>query len=334
MHWKKWLSFDAGRINYMAFEWWIMRLALAVLAVVATPAGLPYHTQATPVGVAKFFDLTWLGDPATPGWMWPLLLGFGVLLALGIAPLLGAAGLLVLHVAVGTLANSQGGGGGTHHSTNLIGLMLLGQVLACLYRDAQALRRRGWRGPLAARWADWAWLKHVVLHPGAGFRRVGDDIASAAASFRSLQIHIILQMMAMSYVVSGVSKLWRSEGAWLSEIRNLPLQFEKNRLNEFHDRLIMPPATNADAMAEWISHHPHLAGMLFGGGLCLELFAFLGLWNRRVMALFGLAMISMHIMISDLMNLGFPFNKWALFFFFVNVPFWLHALIHRRSQQA
>ena len=329
MQWKNWFRFDAGRVSYMAFEWWVMRLGLAVMALVATPAGLPYSSQPTPVGIAKFLDLTWLGDPPTPTWMMPLLVLFAILLGFGLAPLLGAAGLLVLHTAVGTFANSQGGGGGSHHSTNLIGLMLLGQVLACLYRDAGALRRGGWRGLLAVRGQDWAWFRHLGRHPSVGFRRASDAMESSAESFRSLQIYTILQMMAMSYVVSGISKLWRSGGSWLSETRNLPLQFEKNRLNEFHDTLVMPAQTSTDWMAAWIGQHPTLAALLFGGGLFLELFAFAGLWNRRSLACFGLAIISMHIMISDLMNLGFFYNKIALLLFWVNVPYWIHALRRR-----
>ena len=328
------MRFDAGRVDYMAFEWFIMRAGLAWFAVQATPAGLPYQTQPSPVGMAKFFDLTWLGDPGTAGWMGPLLVVLGWLMALGLAPLMAPAGLLILHTAVGTFANSQGGGGGSHHTTNLIGLMLLGQVLACVYRDVQSLRRGGWRGPIAVRMEDWAWLRHLLRHPAAAFRRASDSVESPAQSFRSSQIWTILQMMAMSYVVSGISKLWRSEGAWLTEVRNLPLQFEKNRLNEFHDTLIMPPQTSADAMAEWISQHPNLAGGFFGMGLFLELFAFLGLWNRRLMALFGISIISMHIMISDLMNLGFFYNKWTLFLFWVNMPFWLWALRHRETRMA
>ncbi len=334
MQWKNWLRFEAGRVEYLAFEWWIMRAVLAYFAVQATPAGLPYVTQPNPVGFAKFFDLTWLGDPATPGWMHPVLLLAAGLLALGWAPLLGSLTLLVLHTAVGTYANSQGGGGGSHHTTNLIGLMLLGQVLACLYRDVKAVRRQGWRGPLAVRLEDWGWMKHLLRHPSAGFRRGSDSLAAAAQTFRSLQIWVILQMMAMGYVVSGVSKLWRSEGAWLAEVRRLPLQFEKNRFNAFHDSLVMPPQTNADAMADWVGRHPNLAGALFGVGLFLELFAFLGLWNRKTMAVFGLGIITMHVMISDLMNLGFFYNKWTLLIFWVNVPFWLHAIVNRKSQFA
>ncbi|MDB6068995.1 MAG: hypothetical protein JWL81_166, partial [Verrucomicrobiales bacterium] len=247
MNWKNWLRFDAGRVKYMAFEWWIMRAVLACFAVQATPAGLPYHSQPSPVGIAKFVDLTWLGDPGTGTWMAPTLLILAALLAFGIAPLIGATGLFILHTAVGTYANSQGGGGGSHHTTNLIGLMLLGQILACLYRQFGALRRAGLRG-LPALWLeDWAWLRHLARHPSAAFRRASQSVEADAENFRSLQIFTILQLMAMSYVVSGVSKIWRSDGAWLAEVRRLPLQFEKNRLNEFHDTLILPPQTSADA---------------------------------------------------------------------------------------
>jgi len=209
--------------------------------------------------------------------------------------------------------------------------MLLGQVLACLYRDAGALRRAGWRGLLAVRAEDWAWTRHVLRHPAAAFRPASDAVEHSAQTFRSSQIHVILQMMAMSYVVSGVSKLWRSEGAWLSEVRNIPLQFEKNRLNEYHDTLIMPLQSSTDRMADWIGQHPNLAGALFGIGLFLELFAFLGLWNRRTMALFGFSLMLMHMMISDLMNLGFYYHKAALLLFWINVPYWIHAFRHRKS---
>jgi hypothetical protein len=331
MQWKNWFRFDAGRVSYMAFEWWVMRHGLAVLAFVTTPAGVPFSSQPMPVGIAKFFDLTWLGAPSTGSWMLPVMILLTILLGFGLAPLLGAAGLLVLQTAASTFTNSQGGGGGSHHSTNLVGLMLLGQVLACLYRDAGALRRGGWRGLLAVRVEDWAWLRHLLRHPTAGFRRASDAMESSAEFFRSLQVYTILQMMAMSYVVSGISKLWRSGGSWLSETRNLPLQFEKNRLNEFHDTLLMPQQTSTDIMAAWIGQHPTMAAMLFGGGLFLELFAFAGLWNRRTLACFGLAIMSMHIMISDLMNLGFLFNKIALLLFWVNVPWWIHALCRRRG---
>lgn len=336
--WNYWLRFQAGRVEYMAFEWWIMRAGMAWLIYGATPAGYPSVSQPSPVGIAKFFDLTWLGDPGTAGWMHPLLLGLCVLFATGLAPLLSAAGLLVLHTAIGTFANSQGGGGGSHHTTNLIGLMLIGQVLACLYADAGAVRRAGWRGPLALRMDRWTWLQHLARHPAAGFRHAGDTAEMEAQTFRSTLIYITQQMIAVQYVVSGITKVWRSDGSWLADVRNIPLQFEKNRMNEYYDTLVMPPQTSAGAMADWIGHHPVLAGVFFSGGLFLELFAFLGLWNRRLLAVFGLGIIAMHTAISDLMNLGFAFNKWALFFFWVNVPFWILAMIrhwkHPRSHEA
>lgn len=324
--WKNWFRFQAGRVEYMAFEWWIMRAGLAWLIYDATPANYPSLAQPSPVGIAKFFDLTWLGAPGTEAWLHPVLLGLCVVFALGLAPMLSAAGLLAIHTAVGTFANSQGGGGGSHHTTNLIGLLLIGQVLGCLYSDAKAFRRGGWRGLLALRIESWEWLRHLIRHPGAGFRKAEDSGEAGPQEFRSLLIYTTQQMLALLYVVSGITKIWRSEGAWLSDVRNIPLQFEKNRMNEYYDTLVMPPQTSAEAMADWIGHHPLLAGVFFSGGLFLELFAFLGLWNRRMGVVFGMAIILMHIAISDLMNLGFAYNKWALFLLWVNVPFWIWAL--------
>lgn len=326
---KSWFRYLAGRVEYLAFEWWIMRAGLAWLVWLGTPAGLPLASQPAPTGIAKFVDLTWLADPATPGWLAPSLLAAAVLYALGILPLLSASFLLAMHTSVATLANSQGGGGGSHHTTNILGLVLIGHILGLLYADFRALRRGGFRELVNARLDRWRWVAHVARHGAAAFRRAANRVESAAQELRSTVIFTMLQATAVLYVVSGISKLWRSKGRWLAEVTNIPLQMEKNRLNEYHDTLVMPPETVADRAAAWIAQHPLLAAGFFGGGLFLELFAFLGLWNRRLCALFGAGLILMHVIISDLLNLGFFYNKWVLFLLWVNVPFWMYALARR-----
>ena len=70
--------------------------------------------------------------------------------------------------------------------------------------------------------------------------------------------------------------------------------------------------------------------VFFGIGFVLELFAFAALLNRRLMALFGIGLIGLHVMVSHFMQLGFFFNKFALLIVFVNVPFWLVAAIRCR----
>lgn len=327
--WKNWFKCEAGRVNYMAFEWWIMRIALACLVYRATPTNFPSVTVPMPVGIAKFVDVSWVAAPGAQEWMHPLLVGLCVVFALGVLPLLSSAGLLALHTAVYTFKNSQGAGGGAHHTTNVIGLLLIGQVLGCLYMDFKAVRRAGWKGLWAARLEQWEWLRHVLRHPAAAFRKGDDGAELPAQLLRNSLVYTTQQLLAVVYVVSGITKLWRSDGGWISEVRNLPLQFEKNRMNEYYDTLIMPPQTAADSMGEWIANHPHLAGIFFGGGLFVELFGFLALWNRRMGVIIGLGAIAMHLAISRLMSLDFIYNEWALLIFWVNVPFWIWLLVVR-----
>lgn len=324
-----WFRFEAGQTRYAAYEWWVMRAGLAFLAWEATPAGLPYPQQPLPTGIAKFMDLTWMG-PGSESWMPPLLIGAAVLFALGILPALSCFTLLFLHVGVATLALSQGGGGGSHHATHIIGAALLAAWLGHVFFYLRTLRERGMSGLLQEWKRHWTWPSWLMKNPAAITRAAAGGMERAAESLRSTVIYTVQQFVACGYVVSGISKLWRSEGRWMSDVLNIPLQFEKNRLNEYHDKLIPPPDAGA-RMAEWIGMHPALAGGMFGIGLFLELFCFLALWNRRMLAAFGIGLIVMHLMIADLMNLHFYFNRSVLLLFYVNVPFWLILLLKRKS---
>jgi hypothetical protein len=62
---------------------------------------------------------------------------------------------------------------------------------------------------------------------------------------------------------------------------------------------------------------------LFSIGLLLELFCFIALFNRGLLALFGVGLAVMHLMIAQIMVLKFFYNEWMLAIFFVNVPFWI-----------
>ena len=73
--------------------------------------------------------------------------------------------------------------------------------------------------------------------------------------------------------------------------------------------------------------------VFFSIGLALELFAFVALFNRGFMALAGIGLMLMHISISQVMNLGFFYNKWMLAIFWVNVPFWCMAVVSSRSRR-
>ncbi len=319
---KPWIKLETGRIPWMAWEWWIMRAGLAWVMYPAISVRATWNQQPEPVGIAQFMDLTWLESAA---WTGPLLVAATVMYVLGLMPLLSTFCLFALQVMVSTLANSQGGGGGAHHTTNIVALVLLGQLLGISYHYMAAWRRGG----LVRAWrAQWAWFPYLLRNRrAAAVTDPASPLEADAFSLRSFQINTMLQATAAAYVVSGISKLVRSGGAWLSEIGNIPLQFEKNRLNRVAD--VADPAAGAisdfaERAGAWIGDHPSLAACFFGVGLFLELFAFMGIWNRRAALLFGLGIILMHSGISMLMNLGFFYNKWIVALLWVNVPWWIY----------
>jgi hypothetical protein len=282
------------RVTYAPWEWAIMRLAFAFFALIpGTPLHLPFKAQPNPTGIAQFIDLTWIThDP----FQQLIALAFCACLALylaGVFPLTATIGLFVIHTLTGTLVNSQGA---IHHNTQIVGLILFGQILAHLYwrfKPALALRR------------------NPKLSPGP-------------QTPATLLVYHSQQLIAAGYVASGITKWVASKGQWLNQIPNIPLQFEKNFAYRYYDNLQEQAQGASHKMIDFIADHPAAAKGLFGIGFFLELFCFLALINRPFLALFGLGLWGMHHAISNVMGLGFAFNKAILLIFFVNLPFWIY----------
>ncbi len=72
--------------------------------------------------------------------------------------------------------------------------------------------------------------------------------------------------------------------------------------------------------------------MAFTPVLLAEMLAFLALFNRRMLALWGLVLIGMHWGIEIVMKLHFAYNQQILWIFWVNVPFWIWAVAKSRSR--
>jgi hypothetical protein len=317
---KSWFSFAAGSVRYVALEWWLMRVGFALVMYPGVVRVSAYNEQAVPVGIGQFVDLTWIARPDVTPWLMPWLTVCAVLYAVGWFPLLTSGMLLAYNIALATLANSQGGGGGAHHTTNLVAFVLLAHFLGTCYHYGAVWKSNGWRAVLSA---PWAWWRHVIREPRAAWREATTPVEHAAEQLRSVQIYTIQQAIAATYVVAGLTKLIRSGPQWVLDVVNIPLQFEKNRFNRLHDTGIDPVAVLPDLANAWVARHATLASGFFAMGLLLEVAAFLALWNRRWLALWGLGLIGMHEGISLLMSLGFHYNKMILLLFWVNVPWWL-----------
>jgi hypothetical protein len=285
------------RVTYSSWEWAIMRLAFAFFALIpGTTLSLSFKAQPKPTGVAQFIDLTWITQSPFQEIIALAFCAFLALYLVGIFPLTATTGLFVIHTLTGTLVNSQGA---IHHNTQIIGLILFGQMLAHLY----------WR-----------------LNPALALRR-NPHLDPGPRTPATLLVYHSQQLIAAGYVASGITKLVKSKGQWLAQIPNIPLQFEKNFDMHYFDSLREQAQEASHGMIHFITDHPTAAKGLFGIGFFLELFCFVALMNRPMLALFGLGLWGMHHSISSVMGLGFAFNKAVLLIFFINAPFWFHLAV-------
>ncbi len=331
------------RPHFARYEWLVMRLGLAWLVWLTVRHPPNLTEQPAPIGLAHYVDLTWIGQaPAFDGlvrfiplWVQDALIWIGhppitsswsvialamvIFYALGWLPLLSTGVLLAMHVFIGTLVNSQGA---IHHTTQIIGYLLLGQFLCHLWHAFKPDPRiwdprHSWQQVKHHAWNPLAWLGQTAA-PGT---RAND------------WVWFSLQMTAAAYVVSGVSKLLRSGFDWVRDIPNIPLQFEKNHLMWYYNTLEEPTRATSDFAVQVTIDYPQLAQTFFSIGLILELTAFLILWRRSLALLWGLGLFMLHTFVTELMNLQFFFNKTALILLAVNLPFWLVAIaLHCRRQ--
>ena len=195
-------------------------------------------------------------------------------------------------LGIATLKNSQGFIGHTVQALHLVMLSV-------------------W---LAGIWGLWCRAKGKLLPNGFNQGQLEADVAR--------------QTTMAGYVVSAISKLCFSHGAWFYSAKYLPLHIVKNTEMKFFDGI------NSELKHDWLPQlmmdHPFLCQVLFGVALPLELFAFLGLYNRRAAAFFGIGLIAFHESVTQLMSLSFIFNKAMLLAFFV-APWWWLARLFKKA---
>lgn len=281
-----------GPFDWSALEMFLMRAGFAALVfyTIKWETGA-WTTQKFPNGLAHFFDLTWIAQ-SPPGWglQGLTLAGLAAYVA-GWLPALSLLPALFFSIVIGTLGNSQGA---INHSTQMVTMMLLAQFLVYLIP----------RGP-------------GVAKPAAHWIRPGFITQRQVIWWSTVVI-------AASYVVCGVVKLTNSNFMWLHDAPYLAVQLLKTNWANYHDTLEMPPAWLQTATQALVDH-PNLARLVFGSGLLVELLGFVILINRRWALAGGLAIIALHLSISQLMSLNFLTHIFAALIFLVNVPGWRPA---------
>lgn len=301
-------SNQLGRIRYASWEWAIIRVGFAITFWFAT-----WHTWkpwAVDIrndydieranGLPGLFDLSWVGQPGPTMVLSMLTVLFLVLYVLGRFSLIATLSLFLIHAIVGGIHSSPVG---AHHATQVVGLVILGQAV----------------------WFAWERFRPKRFAEG------GLDRPSGAIFWSQ-------QMICAGYVISAISKWMNSGGGiipgakWVSQLPNIAVQFEKNRLQAYYDNLEKPISTEANQWAiELLLNQPTMMMIFLAGGFYIELLAFLTLFNRAAALVVGIGLMSLHALIFTVMNLPFYYFEAVDFLFFVNLPFWI-ALVAGKAR--
>jgi hypothetical protein len=274
-----------------SLEGFFLRLLFGIVIASTLSLQVPFHDQPHPVGLAHFFDLTWLSDPQklsayrtllyllllvyASGWFLPIVL-----------PLLAVGYSLMF-----TLYNSQGY---THHGYQIISLTLLVQAVTVVY--------------------------YSVLK---GLRLQAPD--ALLNSWLLVQSQVVV---TGTYLVSFLTKLFATGGMWFWNAHYIALDMIKTQRQHYFSRF--NPADLGDPPeAIWLLENPWLARGLFASGVILEAMAFFALASRRVGFVIGVGLILLHRSVSMLMGLRFQNNEMLSAIFLIGIPYFMARCLER-----
>lgn len=269
-----------GVIEHGNLALFVMRVLFAMLVYSMIKwETAPYTSQEFPNGIANLIDLTWLAKNP-PGMTLKLITAAGlVLYALNVLPAVGLLPAVFFAITIGTLITSQSKN--VNHTWQMVSMMLLAQFI--IYAVA-AVRER-------------AWLK-------------------AGRAVHQVAVYATTVVIAASYVVCGIVKLVNSDFQWIQKVPLLSVQLLKSNWANYYNTLEKPPAW-LESATQWVVDYPNLARIFFGTGLLIELLGFVILINRRWALWGGLAIILLHVSISQVMQLDFLNHIFAAAIFLV-----------------
>lgn len=274
----------------MTADWWtrrdawelaLQRLALALLVYVSFRTQARYSGQPFPVGIAGWIDFSVLSAPAVAPWAEVALVVALACYVAGRAMLPAVAVMTLLYTGAGALAYSQGS---LQHRTQLLALVLLGQLVAYLQASLTA---------------------------------------SPLARAHALATHYCLEVIAAAYVLSGLMKIVLSRGQWLAQVPMVVTDIAKSHGQLACTIGDVELVARADVIGGAILNHPNLTRLLFAPVILFELAAGAAVLGRIPAAVVGICLVAMHRGIDAIMTIRFWENEALLLIYFVNVPYLL-----------
>lgn len=137
-----------------------------------------------------------------------------------------------------------------------------------------------------------------------------------------------VQFIAALYFLAAFSKLYASGLGWASEgAINLPLSILKSARFEYYSKGNELVLDHAQQLAVAISQHPFFIKALLWISLLLELFCPLVVLNSKWRAMYGLALLLMHIGIYWVMDILIAGQVYPMLVFFVNPLYHMYFAI-------
>jgi len=276
------------QVIHAAYELVAMRLLFALVIFDSINWSRTFLDQPKPNGAARLFDLRIFGRADVLDFLQSFIWLPLVVYAAGFIPVPAILSLLAVTVGRGALNNSQGA---IDHSVQIVSLILIAQLVShavASWQQSKGGSHRSWLAPDQRQF--------------------------------NLAIHFSKVTLAAGYVVSGVTKLIHSDFLWIHKAPLLAVQIMKANLRDYYNTLEEKTYFISTRVPELIVEFPNLARVFFGSGLFLELFCFLALRGRRWAFGIGLAVIAMHLMISQIMALDFWIHVFCVGILFVNLP--------------
>jgi hypothetical protein len=137
-------------------------------------------------------------------------------------------------------------------------------------------------------------------------------------------------MIVASYMIPGVVKQFKSGGMWFWHSHYIGVQVVKTHRQNYYDTL--DPAWAPETLpplAGFMLEHKNWTRLLLGGGVALQIIAFLALYNRLAWLVFGLLFIAFHYLNDIMFGLYFYHVEKMDWIFLVNLPFWAWWLWRR-----
>lgn len=335
------------------------------------PGVMDQVSQPVPVGLAHWFDLTWLSNVQTYGIYRLAFLAVAFWFASGVLLPVSLPVMTLMHILPLTLYNSQGH---PHHGFQIMSLSILGMSVATVTlalrgrTDAADALRKPVRLVLTlvaafiAAWVfRWWYFGDLRFQLGALISKVmGGYLASYIVTGVNVIVFALVAFGVQQTAVraQGIALPNRLLNSWLllttqfvigaaylvsvcSKMYRSKGEWLINShyvaldfvktMRQSYYSALNPQFAHDPAGVVFLMNHANLARLFFDAGVILEIVLVFAAGTRRLAMILGVITVSMHLSIEALMTLTFYTHEMMVLIFFVNVPFIVACLLERSA---